>query len=101
MYGLLANLTSTYQAGTKITILDSSGNEVISYTSLKSFSSIVVSNESFKKGETYTLQLDGNTYSTFTISSVSTTLGNSGMGGGQGGPQNGQSNYGGRQGGRR
>lgn len=79
-YGVLINLSNTYNSNTVIEILDSSSNVVTSYTSNKSFSSIVISNEKLKNNETYTLKLNGETYTTFTISNINTTVGNAGMG---------------------
>ena len=81
-YGVLINFTSNYSSGTKATIVDSNNNEIISYTSTKSFSSIVFSSNKLSTG-TYTVKINGNTYQTFTINNISTTVGNaSGMGGG-------------------
>lgn len=42
-YGMLVYLSNTYSSGTSISIRDTSDNEIISYTSVKSFSSIVFS----------------------------------------------------------
>lgn len=41
--GMLVYLSNTYSSGTSISIRDTSDNEIISYTSVKSFSSIVFS----------------------------------------------------------
>lgn len=82
-YGALINLSNNYNAK-KIVIIDAKGNEVISYTPTKSYSSIVVSVPEFEKGSTYTLEIDESLITTFTLSSTSITVGNS-MGG-NGGP---------------
>ena len=79
-YGVLINLSTTYNSNTVIEVLDSASNVVTSYTSTKSFSSIAISNNKLKNNETYTLKLNGETYTTFTISSINTIVGNSGMG---------------------
>lgn len=87
-YGLLINFTNTYNAGTKISILDSNDNEVISYTPSKTFSSIVFSITDLKTG-TYKIMINDEEYQTVTISSITTTVGSvQGMGGnpGMGGP---------------
>ena len=84
--GILINFSSTYNEGTVVSITDSSGNEVVSYTAKKSFSSILVANNILKQGEKYTVKINGSDYTTVTLSSVSTTVGNQGMmGGGPGG----------------
>ncbi len=69
-------LSSNYAAGTKIDIKDSSGNSIISHTSAKSFNHIAVGDPAFKTGNTYTIYLNGTEYTSFTISSTVTTVGN-------------------------
>ena len=84
-YNVTIGFTSSYSSTDKITITDSSGNIIISYQSKKSYSSLVVASPSFKKGSTYTIKVNGTNYKTFTISSITTTVGSvmdSGMGGG-------------------
>lgn len=79
-YGVLINLASSYPSETVITIIDSNNNELMSYTSSKSFSSIVFSSSKLSKG-TYTIKVNRNTEQTFTISNISSTVGNSSVGG--------------------
>ena len=83
----MINFTNTYSAGTKISILDSNDNEVISYTPTKTFSSIVFSIADLTAG-TYKIMINDEEYQTVTISSITTTVGsvqgmegNPGMGG--------------------
>ena len=76
IYNASIYLTATSPAGTKITIKDSSGNTIISHTSAKAFAHIAVGSPDFKMGETYTVYLDDAVYQTFTISSITTTVGN-------------------------
>ena len=73
IYGVLIYFTKTYSENTKITIVDSSNNIVSSYTSKKSLSSIAIANEDFKNG--YKVLVDGEEYTSFKISSISTTVG--------------------------
>ena len=95
IYNVTITFTSTYGDGDIVTIEDSSGNEIVSYESSKNYSSLVVASPSFTKGETYTIKVNGSEYKTFTISSITTTIGNSmNMGGSPGNP-------GGDRGGRR
>ncbi len=93
---------STLEGGTAITLCDAQGNTVISFSPLKSFSSIVFSTPDLVQGETYTIYTGGtltgdNTdelygagsvlaggteYETVTLTGISTTVGNAGgMGG--------------------
>lgn len=83
-YGVLINFNNTYNALTEVAILDKDGNTIISYAPNKSYSSIVFSTDKFVKSETYTIKVDGTTYTNFTISSTSTTVGNSMMNGNSG-----------------
>lgn len=46
---------TTGSAGDKITLLDSSGNEIISYAAAKSYDAIIISTSDLTAGETYTL----------------------------------------------
>lgn len=87
-YGVLIYLTNTYNKDTKITIKDADGKEIISYTAIKSFSSIVFSSSELSKNSTYSLYLDDTLYSDFTISDINTVVGstNNSMNGNGGGP---------------
>ena len=48
---------STQAAGTVVTLLDANGNELISCTAKKSFSSVVISLPEIQSGQTYTLKI--------------------------------------------
>lgn len=83
--------SSTLAAGTEVVIKDSSGATVISHTSAKTFAHMAAGSAELKTSETYTIYVNGTEYSTFTISSTTTTVGNSMMNfqngaGGAGGP---------------
>lgn len=69
-------LSASATAGTKISIKDSSGNTVLEHTAAKTFTNITAGTENFQIGETYTLCLNGKCQD-FTLSSVTTTIGNS------------------------
>lgn len=75
IYGVLIYLTNTYNSNTTISITDNENNEILSYTSLKSFSSIVFSSDKLQKDNSYNLYINGNLYKTFTINSINTTIG--------------------------
>ncbi|MDE7327118.1 MAG: carbohydrate-binding domain-containing protein [Lachnospiraceae bacterium] len=80
---ILITTSSTHPAGTNIRLLDASGNPLVSYTSLKSFRSIVISDPSIVKGSSYTIETGEETTE---VVMEETTYGTSqGMGGFHGG----------------
>lgn len=81
-YSILVNLSNTQSAGTVVSLVNSSGQEVLSYTPSKTFQSVVFSSSELQSGQTYTLKLNGTTYTILTLSSTVTTSGSGGMGGG-------------------
>lgn len=84
--GITSALQSTQQAGTELTIKDSDGKEIVSYTAEKTFSAIVVSCSQLKLDETYDIYLNGEFHSSVQASLQSG--GRDGMGspnGGRGG----------------
>ena len=92
-YSVNAAFSKTYNGETKVTVKDSSGNEVLTYTPAKNFQSFVFSTDKLKSGETYTIYAGDTQEGTFTVSDITTTVGNvsSGMGGGKpGGMQGGR-----------
>lgn len=58
---ILATASSVQSAGTKISLLDSSGNEIVSYTPSKEFQSVVISSSKITQGSTYTLKIGSET----------------------------------------
>ena len=77
IYNASIYFTSAQAAGTKITIQDSAGSTIISHTSAKAFNHMSVGTGDFKIGETYTIYINGAKYQSFTISNITTTVGNS------------------------
>lgn len=57
---------STRRRGTVVTVANSKGKEILSYTSKKYFSGIIITSELFEKGETYTVTVGEESYE-FTI----------------------------------
>lgn len=53
---ILVNLNSIQSAGTNVSLLDSNGNILITFSATKQFNSIVISTPEIESGETYTLQ---------------------------------------------
>lgn len=105
IYSVLINFDSALAVGTTVRIADESGKTVIAFTPDKRFQSLAVSCAALKNGQTYTVYTGGTVSGanaqglslggtasggtkaeTFTVESVVTTLGNSGMnpGGGPG-----------------
>ena len=52
---IMVNL-GTQQANTDIALLDSNGNEILSWTAEKEYSSVIISSPEIKEGETYTVK---------------------------------------------
>ena len=75
---ILANVSGS--AGDKVTITDSSGKEILSYTAAKNFQSVLASSAAIKDGKSYTITVNGQ--STTATASLTTQNAN-GMGGGQ------------------
>jgi hypothetical protein len=88
-YSVLYGFETTLSAGDVITITDSTGTELLSYTLNKTAASIVFSSPELTEGE-YTITA-GDTTDTITVSDKATTAGQTGgmMGGPGGGPGNG------------
>ena len=70
------NLATEQPAGTKVTIQDETGKIVLEHTSAKKFANIAAGNKQFELGNTYTLYLDDERTQSFTITDVTTTIGN-------------------------
>lgn len=67
--------TSATSSG-EILITNSKGEEIISYTPSKNYQSIVIATKSLINGETYNININGDDYTSATISSVITNIGN-------------------------
>ena len=67
---------SVQPAGTKIEIRDSNNNTALEHISAKTFSHLAAGSDTLIPGETYTIYLDGKEYQAFTISKVTTVIGN-------------------------
>lgn len=78
IYNVNIYFTSTLPKDTKVTILDANGDTIISHTSAKTFSHMAAGTNKFKAGETYYIYVDGGVYQSFTISDITTTVGNGG-----------------------
>lgn len=76
VYNASIYFSSTQPAKTLIEIKDSAGDIIINHTSAKTFNHLAVGSEQFQLGETYTIYLNGEKYQTFTISSITTMVGN-------------------------
>ena len=106
IYNISVFFNSTLAKGTKIEIKNSAGETILEHTAAKTFAHLAAGTAGFEPGETYTIYINGEEYTTFTISDITTTVGNGGynMGGGanQGGANQGnQGGATGQQGARR
>ena len=72
---------SSYSSGTTVTLTDSDGNKIASVKSTVKFASVLISTPKMAKGTTYTLKL-GSDSESCKMSSLVTTIGSTGMGGG-------------------
>lgn len=72
-------------AGSVVAIKDEAGNEIMSYESPKTFSSLIYSSDKLETGKAYTVSSGETTLGTLTISQTVTTLGNGVEMGGMGG----------------
>ena len=68
--------TTMQAAGTVIEIRNSASEVVLSHTAAKTFNHMAAGSEALVPGETYTIYVNGAEYQTFTISTVTTTIGN-------------------------
>ena len=69
-------LDKTYSAKTLIEIKNSKSQTIIEHTSAKSFSNLTIGTEDFEFGEVYTIYLNGEKSQIFTITDITTTIGN-------------------------
>ncbi|URN83217.1 carbohydrate-binding domain-containing protein [Acetobacterium wieringae] len=77
---ILYNLTAKAAAGTEVSLKDSSGKVLVSYTPEKSYQSVVISTPEMSVGSTYTLTAGGQTVSIEQTAMV-TSNGNTNTGG--------------------
>lgn len=84
---MLLTSKSVQQSGTDITVKDSLGNTILTYTTQGQYNSVVISSFDIKKGEKYTVTMGTETQ---TIDMTSITYGTEGMTGGNGGMNGGK-----------
>lgn len=79
---VLYNLTTQQEAGTTITLKDKDGNELISFTPEKKYSSVVISSPKLQTGSTYTLTAGSEQTELTLESTVTSNASREGGGGG-------------------
>lgn len=98
-YSVLINFTTTYAAGTIFNLQDAYGNEIVTFRPADNYQSVAISSPGLKNGTSYSTYTGGsstgtvsgglytggeytpgNLYQSFTINSITTTIGNSGGG---------------------
>lgn len=72
-------------AGSTLTVKDSAGSEILSYSPAKTYQNVVISTPQLRQGETYTVYVNGTEVTSIETTSVVTSQGGSTMGGGMGG----------------
>ncbi|MDO4864757.1 MAG: carbohydrate-binding domain-containing protein, partial [Ruminococcus sp.] len=75
------NSRASYAAGSVVTLTDSSGRQLVSYTSKQSLKCAVISSPDIVMGGSYTMSVNGNKVADFTVTSALMTQGDLGMGG--------------------
>lgn len=78
-------------AGSTLTVKDSSGKEILSYSPAKAYQNVVISSSDLTVGQTYSICVDGEEVTTIETTSTVTSQGGNNMGGGGmgGGPNGG------------
>ena len=81
---IAGNLSSAQEAGSMLTLTDSSGNTVLNFTPEKAYQFVAFSSAGLKAGETYSINVDGTSVQTVTLTDTVTTFSlTGGMGGGR------------------
>ncbi len=75
-YNVSIYFNSIISSGSTISITDENETEIILHTTIKNSSAIAFSSSQLKKGSTYKVKIDNETYTTFTVNSITTTVGN-------------------------
>ncbi len=76
-YSLINNLSASVEANSEVSLKDSDGNIIVSYTPVRQYQSVVISSPELKEGETYTLTCGSQT-AEVTLSSIVTSNGQQG-----------------------
>ena len=81
-YSVSCTFESTYDGGTKVSLVDENGDEVMSFAPAKSFDNIIFSSPEISSGKTYKILADGEEAGTFTAEDVTSYIGRQSMMGG-------------------
>lgn len=76
-YNVTIAFNNYYDVNSKVQIIDSNNNEILSYIPSKRFSALVISSPNLVKNETYTIKVNDKTFDTFKTTNFSTFVGNS------------------------
>ena len=82
-YSVLVYFESVYSAGNIVSLVDESGNVLLSASSEKSFQTVALSSQDIKDGSTYKILVDDEEVYSFTAEGTTTYLGSGGMMGGR------------------
>ena len=72
---LQINFDTEQSSGTNISLIDSNGSEIFSFTPSKVFQSVVYSSAQLQQGETYSFMIDGDEFTKVTLESIVTKYG--------------------------
>lgn len=75
-YNVIIYFSNSYSNGDTVTIVDDNNNEIMTYSSNKSYSSLVFSASELISNTKYTIKVNDEIYETFTTTSKSMTVGN-------------------------
>ncbi len=76
IYSISIYFTGTQPMDTLLEIKDSNNDLIVSHVAAKNFTNAAIGSTSFKKGETYTIYINGDKYQDFVISDIVTNIGN-------------------------
>ena len=80
VHNISVYFTSTLSSGTEIVIKNSHDEVVLSHTAAKTFNHLSAGTTKFELGSTYTIYIDDEEYEEFTISEITTVIGNTNSG---------------------
>lgn len=78
-YSVSIYFSTTQSANTKIEIKDAAGNTISAHTSTKTFGNFTLGSDKLNLGETYSIYINGTEYQNFTVSGITTIVGNYGQ----------------------
>lgn len=78
IYSISYVYSNAQEANTKITIKNSNGEEIVSFTPSKNYEAVIISSGKIKKEETYTIYSNDDKLEEITVNNIVTSVGNGG-----------------------